>query len=582
MTAAEPKSLLAWCRELFADGLFAGPAGAATRVRPLSLFLLTLLPAVLLYPTRSFHLLEPDEGRYAQIPKEMLTHGSWVVPTLQGEPYLDKPPLMYWLTALSYKAFGVTPEAARLVPAVCVHLTILLLYLIGRRSIGERGAFWGALLLSVAPGFVSVARLLLLDGLLTLCVTASVLCGFEAVRTGVLKRGWWLAAAVASGLGFLTKGPISEVLLFVPLWAYGLLTWKPTPQPPPCREGEPAPSRNDSLNEARGLCSPSLLPRAAETASAGEARHAGTDRGGWGVGCVPLHWYAVFFAVVFAVNLPWYVAIYFEQPQFLKYFFWEHNVMRFLQPFDHLQPIWYYVPILTGGLLVATPLLAAHLYQLARGTAAAKPSPAAGFWLLAGGWCAFFFSCSGSKLPTYVLPAYPFLCLAAGEFVARTRWDTARGTRVLVGAAAAFMLFAHYVFVPWYARERSPYGNPELVGRFVADHDVAVVCFPRNCDSLAFYHDRSDMRNVRTKSVNQLMVDCHHRPRTVILFTHRDSLTGFKNTLPPSLEVVETLTLKRKGGGSVLDKLAGGTPWGLCDVAVVAPKYHVPPPAGAP
>jgi 4-amino-4-deoxy-L-arabinose transferase-like glycosyltransferase len=286
--------------------------------------------------------------------------------------------------------------------------------------------------------------------------------------------------------------------------------------------------------------------------------------------------------VVFAVNLPWYVAVYLREPQFLKHFFWEHNVMRFLQPFDHLQPIWYYVPILVGGLLPATVLLAVYAYQLLRGSDdATKPSAAGGFWLLAGGWCVFFFSCSGSKLPTYVLPAYPFLCLAVGEFVARTNWNTAVRTRMLVGASAALLLVAHYAFIPWYAKERSPYGKPELVDRFVSDHDTAVVCFPRNCDSLAFYHDRSDMRNVRTKSVNQLMVDCHHRPRTVILFTHRDSFTGFKNTLPPSLAIVETATMKRKGSGSVLDKFAGSTPWGLCDVAVVVPKYHVPPPDGS-
>jgi 4-amino-4-deoxy-L-arabinose transferase-like glycosyltransferase len=537
---AEPRSPLAWCRYLFGEVLFAGPAVTDTRIRVLSLLILLVLPGALLYPTRGFHLLEPDEGRYAQIPKEMLHGGSWVVPTLQGEPYLDKPPLMYWLVALSYRAFGTSPEAARLVPALCVHLTILAVYLIGRRSVGERGAFWAALLLSVAPGFVSVARLLLLDGLLTLCVTVSVLCGFEAVRTGTLKRGWWLAAATASGLGFLTKGPISEVLLFVPLWAFAFLTRRPA---------EP---REES----------------APSASAG-------------IGSVAIRWYIAFFAVVVAVNLPWYVAIYLKQPQFLKHFFWEHNVMRFLQPFDHLQPIWYYVPILVGGLLPATVLLAVYLFQLVRGTGEApKPSAAGGFWLLAGGWCVFFFSCSGSKLPTYVLPAYPFLCLAAGEFVARTRWNTAVRTRILVGASAALVLVAHYAFVPWYAKERSPYGKPELVDRFVSDPDVAVVCFPRNCDSLAFYHDRSDMRNVRTKSVNQLMVDCHHRPRTVILFTHHDSLAGFKNALPPSLAIVETTTLKRKAG-SLLDKLSGATPWGLCDVAVVVPKYHVPPPDGA-
>src|SRR6185295_12060726 len=202
---------------------FPGEPAADTCVRRGSLLLVLLLPGAILYPTLNFHLLEPDEGRYAQIPKEMLAHDSWVVPTLQGEPYLDKPPLMYWLIALSYQVFGITPVAARLVPAICVHLTILAVYLIGRRSLGERAAFWAALLLSIAPGIVSIARLLLLDGLLTLCVTVSVLCGFEAVRTGTLKRGWWLAAAVASGLRFLTKGPISEVLLFVPLWVFGFL-----------------------------------------------------------------------------------------------------------------------------------------------------------------------------------------------------------------------------------------------------------------------------------------------------------------------------------------------------------------------
>ncbi len=566
MDAAEHTGVIAWCRFLFTGILFPGTADPDTRIRRLSLLLVLLLPAVLLYPTRGFHLLEPDEGRYAQIPKEMLQSGSWVVPTLQGEPYLDKPPLMYWLTALSYRVFGITPAAARLVPALCVHLTILAVYLIGRRSVGERSALWAALLLTVAPGFVSVARLLLLDGLLVLCVTTSVLCGFEAVRTGVLKKKWWLAAALASGLGFLTKGPISEVLLFVPLWAYSFLASKNlSPQPPPLRrEGE----KEQKTEGSSSLSPPPFV---------------GEGDGGRGSAPVAWYWYLAFFGVVVAVNLPWYIAMYLREPQFLKYFFWEHNVMRFLQPFDHLQPIWYYVPLLLGGLLPGTILLAAYFWRLLRGSAedGVNRSSAGGFWLLTGAWCVFFFSCSGSKLPTYILPAYPFLCLAVGEFVARTKWNVWFRTRAMVGSMAVFMLVAHHVAVPWYAKERSPYGNPEMIGRFVSDPDVAVVCFPRHCDSLAFYHDRSDMRNVRTKNVNQLMMDCHHRSRTVILFTHRDSFSGFKNALPPSLEIVETTTFKRKGSGSILDKFAGSTPWGLCDVAVVVPKYHVPPKDGA-
>lgn len=532
MTDALPRTPLGWLPFLFGRVLFPAVADPDRRLRLVSLLLVLLLPAAFLYPTLGFHLLEPDEGRYAQIPKEMLLAGEWVVPTLQGEPYLDKPPLMYWLIGLSYRMFGVSPAAARLVPAVCVHLTILAVYLLGRRSVGQRAALWAALLLSVAPGFVSVARLLVLDGLLVLCVSLSVLCGFEAVRTGRLRWGWWLASAVASGLGFLTKGPISEVLLFVPLWVYGYLATTPA------------------------------RPR-------------------W------FH-YLAFVAVVAAVNVPWYVAIYFREPAFLKHFFWEHNVQRFLQPFDHLQPVWYYAPLLLGGLLPGTLLLVPYLRQLAAG-GDNRPSPAGGFWLLAGGWCVFFFSCSGSKLPTYILPAYPFLCLALGEFVARTRWHAAPSLRLGVGAMAAFILAVHHVGLPWYARERSPVGRPEVIGRFVNDAEPVVVCYPRNVDSVAFYTGRTDLDRVRTKDTNQLYVDCHHRPRTVILFTHADALEGFRAVLPPSLEIVEAVSLKRPAGG-LLGKLAGKSPWGLCDIAVVVPRAErksstpdpLPGPAGGP
>ena len=570
---ATPRTFLGWLPHLFTTVLFPGTADADTRVRRLSLALVLVLPAVLLYPNRGFHLLEPDEGRYAQIPREMLATGEWVVPTLQGEAYLDKPPLMYWLVAISYRVLGVSPESARLVPAICVHLTILLIYLLGRRSIGERGAFWAAMLLAVAPGFVSIARLLLLDGLLVLFITTSVLCGFEAVRTGRMKLGWWLASAVASGFGFLTKGPISEVLLFVPLFAF---SWLAKPG-------------------LGGLTPPARL------------KH-----------------YLLFFAIVFLVNLPWYVAIWLREPAFLRHFFWEHNVMRFLQPFDHLQPVWYYAPILLLGLLPGTLLLVPYLRNLLLGgtpqggtgvlagavfpvvgvspqTQASRtgedasatqsqkctgletgatqegadftrPSLAGGFWFLAGGWCVLFFSVSGSKLPTYILPAYPFLCLALGEFIARTRWNAAPSTRLALASMAAIVLALHQFGLPWYARERSPYGRPELVDRFVSDRDTTVVCFPRNCDSLAFYSGRSDFDQVRTRDANQLMVDCHHRPRTVILFTHEDSLAGFRASLPPSLEIVEEISMKRKYGHRPLQSLLGSTPWGLCDVAIVAPK----------
>src|SRR5204863_8816980 len=172
--------------------LFPGTPEPAGPWRWWAVPVLVLLPAALLYPCLSFYLFEPDEGRYAQVPREMLQRGDWVVPRLFGEPYLDKPPLGYWLIMLSFAVFGVHDWSARLVPALAVHLAVLLTYLLGRRSLGERTALWGALLLALAPGFFGMGRLLLLDGLLTLWVTLALFAGFEAVRLAPLRWGWWL------------------------------------------------------------------------------------------------------------------------------------------------------------------------------------------------------------------------------------------------------------------------------------------------------------------------------------------------------------------------------------------------------
>jgi hypothetical protein len=124
----------------------------------------------------------------------------------------------------------------------------------------------------------------------------------------------------------------------------------------------------------------------------------------------------------------------------------------------------------------------------------------------------------------------------------------------------------------WQGSFCSPFGRPELVTQFVTDPKTPVVCYPRNCDSLAFYTGRSDFNQVGTRDTNDLIRECHHRPRTVILFTHEDSLAGFRNVIPPSIEIVETVDLRRKYGRSLLDRVFGSTPWGLCDVVVVVPK----------
>jgi 4-amino-4-deoxy-L-arabinose transferase-like glycosyltransferase len=281
---------------------------------------------------------------------------------------------------------------------------------------------------------------------------------------------------------------------------------------------------------------------------------------------------AGFLAVVAAINLPWYTAIYLRQPAFLRYFFWEHNVLRFVQPFDHLQPVWYYAPIVFLGLLPGILLAFAFLRHLGSGDPERSQTrtPALGFCLLAGLWCVLFFSLSGSKLPTYVLPAFPWFCLALGDFIARTRWGTSVVTRIGVGGMTAVLAFAFYIAVPKYAELRSPMGDPDLAYRLQAARGDVMFCFPRNVDSVAFYTDRDDLKSCRTRISQELVEALIKQDRSVVLFTHRHSLDTFKQVLPPQLKVTDVIAVRHKGtGAEKLDKLIGDEAWGLCHIAVI-------------
>lgn len=495
--AETPTTLLGWLPIVWTRVLFAGRPADLTPMCWRSFVILVVLSGALLYPCLSFHLFEPDEGRYAQIPREMLTTGDWIVPTLHGEAYLDKPPLLYWLVALSFAVFGFHDWAARLVPALAMHATVMTTYLLGRRILGERSAFWGSLLLIVSPIFLGVGRLLVLDGLLTMWVTTSLLAAYQAQDSDSdVHWGWWLASAVASALGVLTKGPVAIVLVLIPLTMHRWL----------------GPSARISWRA----------------------------------------WFA-YFAIIAAVNLPWYGAVCWQRPEFVRYFLWQHNVERFVEPFDHVRPVWFYVPIVLFGLLPAL-FLAWPLWRYLTSTDADASNarcPALGYLLLAGGWCVFFFSLAGSKLPTYILPAFPPLCLALGCFVARTGWCDSRWLVGLVAVCWLALAFSHYYAIPAYARQKSPVSDIETIRRTCGDPNVPIVCFPRNVDSVAFYVGRSDFRAFRSKQLDDLVRTLDKSPRTVILFGHRNSPATLERHLPAHLRMVER------------------RPLGLCELAVI-------------
>src|SRR5262249_34794229 len=153
-------------------------------------------------------LQEPEEPRYAEIPRQMLAVDKFVVPVLNGEPY-DKPPLLYWLVMASYKLLVVSDWSARLVSAVAGLCPALVSYYWGRRVAGGVPALAGALILCFSVRFVYLARLLTMNSLLCLWVVGALAAGHIALSGNRLRWRWWLASALACSLGMLTKGPVA-------------------------------------------------------------------------------------------------------------------------------------------------------------------------------------------------------------------------------------------------------------------------------------------------------------------------------------------------------------------------------------
>ena len=323
-------------------------------------------------------LTRPDEGRYSEIAREMSVSGDFVTPRLNGLKYFEKPPLQYWATAIAYDVFGEHNWTARLWAALTGLFGVGCVYWIARRMYGLETAIAATAISASSLWYFAMAHINTLDMGLTAWMTLTLVAFLHAQRDDATPRQRSIAMHVAwaaMALAMLSKGLIGivlpgGVLVFYSLWQRDWKMW-------------------DRLHIATGLL--------------------------------------LFLAIV----VPWFAWVQARNPEFSQFFFFHEHLDRFSSTTHRREGAWwYFVPILIGGLAPWTLLLAWVLPSMARDLrrkdapidhSASTKKPFHSERLLFV-WVAFiflFFSASGSKLPSYIVPVFPALALLLAPRIAR-------------------------------------------------------------------------------------------------------------------------------------------------------------------
>lgn len=360
----------------------AAPSAASDQIRFLRrpVAALVLLSAVTFFAGLGRQAItDSDEAYYAEAAREMVEIGDWLTPHFNYEQRWDKPILYYWLTASAYLITGPTEAAARFWSALSGVSLALLTWMAGCRLTGREDVGWvaGAIVATSFGAFVE-ARLALPDLPLAFFITLSVWAAFCAADSGAARPlHWWLVAGLATGLGFLTKGPVALAVpaaVLLPVW------WR-----------------------ERGLVA--LTPRGLAVAAAA-------------------------FAVV---GLPWYAAMWLEHgTAYLESFFIGDNLERFATTrFNEPRGVWFYIPVLIGGLMPWS----AYVLVLPAGSVVAVLTGTRRFgdseWRLLL-WAAMpllFFTLSIGKQPRYILPVLPPVAILLARLLIRQIGENSRAPR---------------------------------------------------------------------------------------------------------------------------------------------------------
>jgi 4-amino-4-deoxy-L-arabinose transferase-like glycosyltransferase len=373
----------------------------STLAKRVYILLFIIVIAFYLYGLGQLPLLGPDEPRYAQVAREMFLNRDLITPTLGGHTWFEKPALLYWLIAASFKVFGVSEWSARLGPAICGVLTILALWCVGRevdRSLG----FWSLVVTASCLGLIVFSRAASFDVVVTMTTTWS-LAFFLLNELPMTKRKRLLLVGFYSfvGLSLLAKGLVGIVIPFGVVAFYYLL-----------RRQWPQTSVLISLI--------------------------------WGI---PL---------ALAVAALWYGPVIARHGwSFIDEFFVQHHFARYVSnKYHHPQPIWFYPLIILMLALPWTIHLIAALAKVRSWNWRGDDSLSV-LRVFSLAWLLFpivFFSFSGSKLPGYILPAVPAAALLVSDRLTAVR--NSKWPLLTAGTTAALVLIVlHFAAAPYANRE---------------------------------------------------------------------------------------------------------------------------------
>ncbi len=337
---------------------------------PLRLLLLLLALCVIWFGNLEQRKLAlTDEGRYAEIPREMAVSGDWTTPRLNGFKYFEKPVLQYWATATAYQLFGQHHWTARLWTALTGFLGIVAVYLAGRRLFGPQAGLYSALVLASSLLYVGMGHMNTLDMGVAFFMGLGLCAFLLAQHTGASRRenALWMHVVWASlALSVLSKGLIGLVLPGAVLVLYTLI------------------QRDWGLWRRLHLLSGLVL--------------------------------------FFIISAPWFVAVSLANPEFFHFFFIHEHFERFLTKVHRRdEPGWYFFPIFALGILPWLIPAVSALLRAWKSEGGKQDFQPGRFLLIWAVFIFFFFSISGSKLPSYILPIFPALALLTGRYLVGMR-----------------------------------------------------------------------------------------------------------------------------------------------------------------